>query len=382
MSEHDSDIEFDFFDEQETGEGPLSPDRPRSQGPPDGLPPRRSADGGGIPPTARLVGLIVFGIVIIVLLVLWVQSCSGTSRKSSYKSYLGQAAVLAVDSRQLGTSFSQAIATPGIKAGELANKIDLLAQQQQADVKRANGLKAPSGLAVPQASLVEALEYRVSGLHGVADALRTGVGSTNVASTAVSLAAETERLVAADVIWEDGFRQSATRVMTRQNVTGLAVPSSHFLKDTGVDSQAFWTPVIERLNGNGASGGNTSGKTVGTQLISVTATPSNKQLDPANPTIVTVNTKLGFVVAVKNSGDVQVVGVQVTITIKQAPKPISATRAIALINPGDTQTATFKNLPSVAFAIKTTLEVNVAPVKGETNPNNNSASYPVIFSLG
>jgi hypothetical protein len=31
---------------------------------------------------------------------------------------------------------------------------------------------------------------------------------------------------------------------------------------------------------------------------------------------------------------------------------------------------------------RTTLEVDVQPVKGETNPNNNSASYPVIFSFG
>jgi CARDB len=170
--------------------------------------------------------------------------------------------------------------------------------------------------------------------------------------------------------------------MAQQNVTGLAVPSSHFLKDTGDDSQTFWTPVIERLNGNTASGGNTSGKAIGTELLGVTALPSNKQLDPNNLTTVTAGTSLGFVVTVKNSGAVQVASVQVTITIKQPPKPITSTVTIPLINPGETKTATFKNLPSVNFVTRTTLEVAVAAVKGETNPNNNSASYPVIFSLG
>ena len=57
-------------------------------------------------------------------------------------------------------------------------------------------------------------------------------------------------------------------------------------------------------------------------------------------------------------------------------------RVDPLINPGATQTATFKNLPQAAFVSRTTLEVDVQPVKGETNPNNNSASYPVIFSFG
>jgi hypothetical protein len=382
MSEYDSDIEFDFFDEQETCERPPSPDRPRAQRPPGGPPPGRPSDRSGIPPTARLVGLIAFGILIVVLLVLWVQSCSSTSKKSSYRSYLGKVAVLAVDSNRLGSSLSQAIATPGIKAGELANKIDGLAQQQQVDLLVASRLKAPSGLAGPQASVVEALQFRVAGLRGLADALRAGAGSTNVASTAVTLASETERLVASDVIWADRFRQATVSVMKQQSVTGLAVPSSRFLQDSGVDSQTFWTPVIERLNGNTTSGGSTSGKLVGTQLLGVTALPSNKQLDPNNLTTVTAGTSLGFVVSVKNSGSVQVAGIQVTITIKQPPKPITATRTILLINPGDTKSATFKNLPSVNFVTRTTLEVAVKPVPGETNTGNNSASYPVIFSLG
>ena len=55
-------------------------------------------------------------------------------------------------------------------------------------------------------------------------------------------------------------------------------------------------------------------------------------------------TNLAFDVSVQNSGDVQVVGVQVTITIKQAPSPITATQKIAQINPGDTKVVVFKNL--------------------------------------
>jgi hypothetical protein len=382
MSERDSDIEFDFFDEQEAGERPPSPDRPRSERAPGGPPPRRPSEGHGIPPTARLVGLIAFGILIIVLLVLWVQSCSSTSKKSAYKTYLGKVAVLALSSNHLGSQLSQAIASPGLTSGEVANKIDGLAQQQLADVKVASRLNAPSGLVGPQANLVEALQFRVAGLHGLADALRNGAGSTNVATTAVTLASETERLVAGDVVWEDRFRQETISVLTRQNVTGLSVPRSHFLPDSGIDSQTFWTPVIERLNGNTSGGGNTSGKLIGTELVGVAALPGNKPLDPSNLTTVRAGTNLGFVVTVKNSGAVQVARVQVTITIKQPPKPITATRTILLINPGQTQTATFKALPSVAFVTRTTLEVAVKPVTGEKNTSNNSASYPVIFSFG
>src|SRR4029077_8732372 len=107
----------------------------------------------------------------------------------------------------------------------------------------------------------------------------------------------------------DRFRQATINVLTQQHVAGLSVPRSHFLPDSGVDSQTFWTPVIERLNGN-TSGGNTSGKPIGTALIGVAALPGNKSLDPNNLTTVRAGTNLGFVVTVQNSGAVQVTNVQ------------------------------------------------------------------------
>jgi CARDB len=379
MSEYDSDIEFDFFDEPETGERPAAPGRSRPQRQ-QGGPPQRQGP-GGISPTARLAGLIAFGILIVVLLVLWVQSCSGTSTKSSYKNYLGKVAVLAGDSNRLGRSLAQAIATPGIKAGELANKMTSLAQQQQNDQQQAVRLKPPSQLVVEHRIVVEALQLRVDGLTGLARALRAGAGSTKVSETATTLASQTQYLVASDVLWQAKFREPAQVLIGRDGITDVTVPNSQFLQEQGVDSSAFWTPVVERLNGNSTSGGNTSGKAVGTQLIGVSALPKNQQLSPTQLNTVVDTTNLGFAVQVKNSGDVQVASVQVTITIKQQ-KPISATRTIALINPGATATVTFKGLTQPQFVVRTTLEVDVQPVPGESNPGNNSQSYPVIFSLG
>jgi hypothetical protein len=43
---------------------------------------------------------------------------------------------------------------------------------------------------------------------------------------------------------------------------------------------------------------------------------------------------------------------------------------------------TFRNLGQVQFATRTTVKVDVAPVPEEKNTANNSAQYPVIFSLG
>jgi hypothetical protein len=380
MSEHDSDIEFDFFDEPETGESSPPPGRQRSQRPP-GPPPPQRPEHRGIPPAARLAGLIAFGILIVVLLVLWVQSCSGTSKKSSYENYLGKVQVLAHDSNQIGNSLDQAIATPGITATQLASKMDTLAARQQSDVEEAQKLNEPRELSSPHQSMVEALQFRVTGIQGLAKALRNGAGSTKTEAAAAALALQGERLVASDVIWEDKFRQPTITSMAQQGITGLIAPVSHFAED-GIDSQTFWNPVVSRLNGASTSGGNTSGQLVGTELVGVTVLPKGTQLSPTNLNTITESTKLGFVVSVKNSGDVQVASVPVTITLKQSPHPITATKKIALLNPGQSTTVTFSNLPQPVFVVKTTLEVDVKAVPGETNTGNNSAQYQVIFSYG
>jgi len=61
---------------------------------------------------------------------------------------------------------------------------------------------------------------------------------------------------------------------------------------------------------------------------------------------------------------------------------IVRTQPVALINPGQEKSVTFRNLGQVPFAQKTTVNVDVAPVPGEKTTTNNKASYPVIFSLG
>ena len=380
MSEYDPDIEFDFFEEPETDEAPPPRGRSRGQRPPGG-PPKRPPEHHGISPTLRLAGLIAFAILIVVLLVLWVQSCSGTSKKSSYQHYVDKIAPLALDSNRGGTALATAIATPGIKAAALATKMDQLASQQRVDARQAEKIKPPSGLESYHQSLVVALQLRADGLAGLATALRAGAGSTKVAETAANLASQTQLLVGSDVLWQNRWRVPVQNSMRAARITGIAVPVSRFLQEQGVDTSAFWTPVVERLNGNTTSGGNTSGKAVGTKLAGTKALPKGQELSESQLNTVVDSTNLGFAVTVENSGDVQVASVQVTITIKQS-KPITASRTISLINPGQTVTVDFKNLPQPEFVVRTTLEVDVAPVPGETNPHNNSASYPVIFSLG
>jgi hypothetical protein len=75
------------------------------------------------------------------------------------------------------------------------------------------------------------------------------------------------------------------------------------------------------------------------------------------------------------------VRIKVTLTIPKQPDPIVLTQTIAIIDPGETKTVTFKVGALVPFGEQTTVKVDVDPVAGETNTSNNTAEYPVIFTL-
>jgi hypothetical protein len=384
MSEHDTDLDFDFFNDDPEPRETIEEERPtrppRRPGPPRRPPPGRPPV--GVTPLLRLAGLIAFAILIVVLFVFWISSCQGASKKSSYKRYMEKVAVVAKDSEQIGREPNDALTTPGIKFADLDTKLSGLAQQEQQDVAAARAMGPPGPLRIQHQHAIEALEFRVSGLSGLADAFTQASRSPkNVTGNALLLSGQAERLVSGDVVWDDLFKDPAIEELRRQGITGVAVPDSTFVPNPDYASTRFWEAILQRLQGAATSGGTTGGLH-GTGLVSTKALPSNQDLSSDTENTVTATTDLGFAVTIEDTGDSQEVQVKVTLTIQQSPSPIVQTKTIDLINPGEQKTVTFRNLGQVQFATRTTVKVDIQPVPEEKNTANNSAQYPVIFSLG
>jgi hypothetical protein len=391
MSEHETDLDFDFFDDDEPSPRPPADDdlppgreppaqRRGSRRPPSGRPPV------GMTPLLRLAGLIAFAILIVVLFVFWISSCQGASKKSAYKKYYEKVGVVAKDSEQIGRELNDALTTQGIKFGELESKLAGLAQREQQNVAALRSIHPPGPLRLQHQEALEALEFRVSGLRGLTDGF-TQASSTprNVTGNALKLLQPpAARLVASDVVWDDLFQAPAQGnggVLQREGITGVAVPASVFVTSPDYASSRYWEAILQRLQGAATSGG-TSGGLHGTGLVKTVALPGNQELSTDVENTVTATTDLGFAVTIEDTGDSQEVQVKVTLTIQQSPSPIVQTKTIDLINPGEQQTVVFRNLGQVQFATKTTVKVDVQPVPEEKNTSNNSAAYPVIFSLG
>jgi len=383
MSERDADIEFDFFDEPETEEAPERvriPRRPTGPGGPEG--PRRVRTPAGFVPMLRLAGLVAFLIFAVIVLVFLLRGCATSSKHSSYSGYMAKARILAKSSTQIGSQLNAALTGTGIKETDLEAKVRGLASQQQQLVDQARAITPPGPLHTEHDHLIEVLQLRQAGLSRLADALGQTATARDATQSGQVLAAQARLLVASDVDWDFYFRDASRTVLQQQNVTGVNVPDSHVIGNPDLASTQAMANVWQRIHG--ASTGGTSGGNHGSALVSVTALPDNKRLDPSAGAVnkVTTSTDLAFRVAVQDSGDFQEFGIKVTLTIARSPKPITKSKTIDIINAGETKDVTFTDFAGVPFAVPTTLKVDIQPVPSETTTSNNSAEYKVVFSLG
>jgi hypothetical protein len=390
MSNRETDFEFDFFVEPETQEAPSRGERtlrrPLGGGRgPRGprMPQRPLRPRAGFTPLLRLLGLIAFAILIVVLLLLWVQSCQDDAKRDAYSDYMTSIAAVGRDSERVGREFSDVLTTPRLTPAELQKQLAGLVQQQRIGTDRARGLDPPGPLLDAHEQAVESLAFRVDGLDGIREAFRRTQGSKDAAAAGALLASQAERLVASDVVWDDLFMEPSVSVLRTEEVSGVEVPDSNFVQTADLASARSMVQIWERINGSAASGSTgTPTGLHGTNIESVKVVPGGQTLSPGTENTVEASTDLAFAVAVANGGDNQEVRIEVTLTIQQSPTPIVKKQTIDIIDPGETKTVAFRDFPSVDFGERRIMRIDVDPVPGEETLTNNSAEYPVIFSLG
>ncbi|HEY8704424.1 MAG TPA: hypothetical protein VIL98_06695 [Gaiellaceae bacterium] len=392
--DNDDDIEFDFFDEPETVEATQRGRRLQRRdrgGDGGGEGPRRPSmqTPTGLVPLARLVGLIAIAIAVVVALVFWVGACQGKNKHADYAAYAAKVNTIAQSSSRLGVKFANRLTAPGLKEADLEQSLQQYAQQEQQAFDQAQQIRAPGPLRRIHQHLVDALELRAKGLANLGDALSQTASAKDVSVAAATLTAKAQLLSASDVVWDELYKLPASQQLVTLGITGVVIPESHFVTNTDLVSARSFNLLFGRLH-PASTGGTPSGKH-GDGLVSVKVLPQGDTLSTSTATKVTVSADLSVVATVENSGDFQEVTVPVTLTIEVGGKPMIDSngkrlvrrQTIASIQPAERHTVTFTNfsLPTSAFATQPSIRVEVGPVPGEINLANNSATYPVFFSL-
>ena len=373
MTERDTDIEFDFFEESETRE-PERRERLRRRGPP-----RPSRPPEGLTPLLRLVGLIVLAVAGVVGLVFLIDNLRGDGKQSRYEDYTTDVAEVATQSQQIGRDLDNLLNEAELEQQDLQAELTGLAERQQQGLTQARDLDPPGPLRSHQQQMIESLLLRESGLRGLADGFARTAEFQNARRAGDVLAEHARRLTASDVVWDDLFKVPAALELERQDVRGVAVPDSNFLEDPQTATRQRMAFVWRRLNS--ATTQPPAGTLRGNGIVSLTALPQTVELSRDELNQIQSSTELRFRVVVENSGDAEEVQVPVTLTIQKTPTPITKRRVIERISPGQTRTLVFTDIGEVDFGEETVLQVDVEPVEGEENTENNSYEYPVIFGV-
>jgi hypothetical protein len=305
-----------------------------------------------------------------------VNSCRSNQKQAEYRDYMAAAGEVATQSENLGKQLNTRLTTPGIQLDDLRGNVEGLARQQEQILRSAQELTPPGPLVEQQQHLIEAMQFRVSGLEGLATAFASVAQNENVQEQGTQLAQQSSRLVSSDVVYDDLFKDRAAVVLEEQGVTDVAVPDSNFVSSLDLVSPSAWELVVRRLTQGPAEGG-----LHGNGIVQVRVEPDGVDLSPSEDNTVRASERLTFQVFVENSGDNQETRVPVTLTIQQDPV-IRKEQVIDVINPDQTKVVSFSDFGQLRFTARTTLRVIVEPVPGESNTNNNTAEYSVIFTLG
>ena len=381
VTTRDEDIlDFDFFGEEE----PPSWEEPAEQRPPPPRerPPRRRGPrfgSSGFTPLLRLIALISLAILIVVLLAVWVEGCTTNQKRDRYQSYMTEIGEIGNASARLGQQLGQTLTTPALKLEDLDAKLGGFVQTAEAHVQRAEDMGAPGPLHNPHEGAIEALQFRLNGLRGLQTAFQETADATEATAAGEQISAQAQRLVASDLLWTDSFRTPAEGVLASESVEGIEVPASEFVAEDELVSAVTLAQIWQRIQG--ADDGGTPTGLHGSGISYVKALPSGTLLTTTAETTILVTDELAFEVGVEDTGDSQEVQIKVTLTIPKQPEPIVQTKTIPLIDPGETEVVTFPVGTLVPFGETVAVKVDVEPVQGETNTSNNTAEYPVIFSL-
>ena len=372
-----------FFDDGEDTEPRPSSRAPRQGGSVTPQPPRPRTPAAAGSPTDHHTVMVRrrwaagIGVVLLILIIVLVAGCLSSDKQQKLKDYnrTVNELVRESDSQVTRPLFGALTGASSKSALNVEVQIDQLRMQAQKIADRAKDLSVPSQMSAAQRNLQLVLNMRAEGVTKVAALTPTALGGQGKQATTL-IAGNMEIFLASDVVYSQRVVPLIQEELASAGVHGIATASSHSLPNLG------WlepTTVQARISGQSASAqnGQVAAGTHGSALIGVSAGGAKLESEPtinhisggSNPT---------FTVTVEDAGTNPETNVTVDVTVTASGKQFKASHAIEKTEPGKTMNVDIP-VSGVPEGAASKVEVLVHPVPGETNAENNKATYLAIF---
>lgn len=373
-----------FFNDDEGPRPPSSSSatrgRPESGGKPSRPRPRRpSRAAGGVDRHALMVRrriAAVVAVALIVAIVLIVSAIMQSAKTSELREYNSQLNIIARESQRKISKqfFASLVGATGKPAVNVTSQMNTVHTEAVRLAEHARELGVPSEMAEAQRSLLTALDLRSEGLAKISQQMQTALaGKTSQAST--KIAGAMESLLASDVLWSQRVAPLAGEALQAAGISGQSTANSRFLPNLGwLDPET----VATRITGGSASeSGPLAPGTHGDALTAVSAGGVTLQAEP------TLNHIPGggsptFTLSVQDTGENPESNVKVEVLVTSGGRQSRGSGSIGRIQPGETLNVSVP-VSGVTVEVAAKVAAKVQPVRGETNTENNQATYMAFF---
>ncbi len=273
--------------------------------------------------------------------------------------------------KPLFTTLSGAAGKSGINVQVQVNQLRMEAEKIES---RAKSQSVPGKMKEPQRDLLIALNLRVEAITKIGALLPTALGGQNSQATS-KIAGDMEIFLASDVIYSQRIVPLIQEALAGAGIKA-STSASRSLPNLG------WlepNTVNERLTGQSKSGSSSSVTpgAHGSALVGVAVGTNNLAPEP------TLNHIAGggsptFTVTVENTGESPESNVKVEVDVTAAGKSLKASHTINSTQPGAKVNVEIP-VNGVPLGVASKIQVNVAPVPGETNAENNKNTYLALF---
>jgi hypothetical protein len=308
------------------------------------------------------------GLILLILLVLGVKGCLDARANRELSDYARDVAQIVEETQQTSKSFFGKFEDPGnLSVTDFVDQVNADRSALDTYATRIDDLNTPGDMSEAQSNLELAYQLRARAMEEIAAKMPTALGDAGAEKAMAGIAKQMQKLLAADVIYEQVVRPEVDGVLAANGISDSDLPKSTFLADEKWLEESAVSDALGSVSG--ATGAATPG-THGTELVGVSVNES--ELVEGAPVTVTAEEGVEVEVSVQNQGESAESGVAVSVTVEGN----TIEGEISEIEVGETGTVSIPLTPAPSGEV--TLEVEVEPLPGENFTENNEATYTLI----
>jgi hypothetical protein len=317
------------------------------------------------------------GVLVVIAIVLIVNAIVQGQKKSALEQFSRNVNQAGHDSEQQVAKplFTALVGAGGKPAIDVEQQIDALQREAQQMAAHARETSVPGEATEAQRSLLLALQLRAEAVAKISAQMHDALGGQTKAASS-TIAGAMEILLSSDVLWSQRVMPLTQEALSAGGLHGLSTANSRSLPNLGWLSPET---ALSRITGKSASeaSGQLSPGTHGDAFTSLAVGGITLRAEPAENRL-TGGGNPTFTLTFQNDGENSETDTKVVVSVTTGGKTVSGSQTVSKTEPGQTVNAEV-HVSGVSTGVAAKVEAKVEKVPGETNLENNKASYLAVF---